>query len=374
MRYSIVIRILCAVILGWLPAAGLSAQTPAPSSDLPQTYSFMATESLIGPEMTVKGNRNGSKELIERTAVPRPGVANPFHDRVLYDFQAHRIYTTNLTSNLCTTQEYDSPNAPMFDPIGGSQEMVGDFASHPPKVVRTESVNGIAARLVEIDLPDNQGKYRIWLDAKYNFILKFAAALQGAPETTQIEVKQLSYAPSPAALFTPPAGCAQIGGATTANGGHFEVSAEVDIPTQTYEFGGAASNAAGAQPAAPPAAAGAGKVTAVRLRLVPESYSGPCPAKVQLVAEITTDGPGKVWYQFQAGAVAKNGPSEGEVGFGAAGTQSVTLDGAFRTTPMVPNTSFLASMKDKDGNHGPLNVSSGPVKYNVTCAGQAGPK
>jgi hypothetical protein len=41
---------------------------------------------------------------------------------------------------------------------------------------------------------------------------------------------------------------------------------------------------------------------------------------------------------------------------------------------MVPNTSFLASMKDKDGNHGPLNVSSGPVKYNVTCAGQSPPK
>jgi hypothetical protein len=369
------IRTLCALALGLPLAANLPAQAPAPSSSLPETYSFTATESLIGPEMTVKGNRNGSKELIERTAVPRPGVANPFHDRVLYDFQAHRLYTTNLTSNLCSTQEYGSPNAPMFDPIGGSQEMVGDFAIHPPKVVRTESVNGIAARLVEIDLPGNQGKYRIWLDAKYNFIVKFAAALRGAPEATQIEVKQLSYAPSPAALFTPPAGCSQIGGATTANGGHFEMSAEVAVPTQTYEFGGAAGNAAGAKPAAapaaPPAAVGPAKVTAARLRLVPESYSGPCPAKVQLVAEITTNGPGKVWYQFLAGAVAKNGPSEGEVTFNAAGTQSVTLDGAFRTTPMVPNTSFLASMKDKDGNHGPQNVSSGPVKYNVTCTGQA---
>src|ERR1035441_4780989 len=36
-------------------------------------------------------------------------------------------------------------------------------------------------------------------------------------------------------------------------------------------------------PAARPAQADAGKVTAVRLRLVPESYAGTCPGKVQLV-------------------------------------------------------------------------------------------
>ena len=70
------IRTICAFVLGSLLAASLPAQAPAPSSSLPETYSFTATESLIGPEMTVKGNRNGSKELIERTAAPRPGVAN----------------------------------------------------------------------------------------------------------------------------------------------------------------------------------------------------------------------------------------------------------------------------------------------------------
>ena len=48
----------------------------------------------------------------------------------------------------------------------------------------------------------------------------------------------------------------------------------------------------------PPAAraqAGTGKVTAVRLRLVPDSYSGPCPGKVRLVGEITTDGLQRQW-------------------------------------------------------------------------------
>lgn len=369
-------RVLFAFLLGALLAAGLPAQAPAQPSALPQTYSFTATSSLIGPEMTIKVNRNGSKELIERIAVPRPGVANPFHDRVLYDFQAHRLYTTDLVSNKCTTEQYESPYAPMFDPIGGSQDLMGELATHPPKVLRTESVNGIAAKAIEVDLPEDQGKYKLWLDARYSFPVKWVMAAKGQPESTQIEIRQLSYAPSPVSLFTPPAGCAQIGGVSSASGGHSEMSVQVDIPTQTHQLGGAEGNVTGDRPAtprvsAPPATAGPGKVTAVRLRLVPESYSGPCPAKVQLVADITADGPGKAWYQFQAGAVAKNGPSEGEVSFNAAGTQSVTLDGAFRSTPMVPNTSFLASMKDQDGKHGPQNVSSGPVKYNVTCTGQA---
>jgi hypothetical protein len=122
-------------------------------------------------------------------------------------------------------------------------------------------------------------------------------------------------------------------------------------------------------PAARPAQADAGKVTAVRLRLVPDSYAGPCPGKVQLVGDITTDGPGTVWYHFLAGAVS-NSP-EGTLSFGAAGTQTVTVEGSFRSAPRVPNASLLASMQDQNGQHGPRNVTSGPVPYNITCGGPA---
>jgi hypothetical protein len=110
------------------------------------------------------------------------------------------------------------------------------------------------------------------------------------------------------------------------------------------------------------------RVTAVRLRLVPDTYAGPCPGHVQLVGEITTNGPGTVWYQFLAGAVS-NSP-EGTVSFDSAGTKTVTLEGTFRAAPRVPHASLLASMQDEQGNHGPQNVSSGPVDYNITCGGQ----
>jgi hypothetical protein len=89
--------------------------------------------------------------------------------------------------------------------------------------------------------------------------------------------------------------------------------------------------------------------------------------KLQLVGEITTDGPGTVWYSFLAGAVAKNGPGDGTVTFSAAGTKTVTLDGTVTRTPAVPQTRLLAIMQDADGKHGPRTLSSNDVNYNVAC-------
>jgi hypothetical protein len=49
-------------------------------------------------------------------------------------------------------------------------------------------------------------------------------------------------------------------------------------------------------PAAP--ARKAGKVTAARIRVVPERYTGVCPAKLQFLGAITTDGPAEVKYTW----------------------------------------------------------------------------
>lgn len=107
------------------------------------------------------------------------------------------------------------------------------------------------------------------------------------------------------------------------------------------------------------------RVTAVHLRMEPDHYTGPCPGHIRLVAEISTDGPGSVWYSFQAGAVS-NSP-EGTLTFTEAGTQTIGIDGRFNATPAVPEASVIAVMEDEAGNHGPLTVSSGPVNYNIIC-------
>jgi hypothetical protein len=197
----------------------LAGQAPAQSPALPQTYAFTAT-SLMGGPMTLTVSRNGSKELIEMAGAP-----GGLHLRILYDFQAHRLYTTNLDGGPCSTQEYSSAYAPpLHDPIGGREEMARETRSL--QTIRREPINGINARLVEAALPDGGGKIRLWLEEKLGFVVKQAYVLGSEPEKVVFEMRKISYAPSAATLFTAPAQCVRIGGVSNANGGSAEMNVE----------------------------------------------------------------------------------------------------------------------------------------------------
>jgi hypothetical protein len=345
-------RTLGAAALGTMLAAGF-AQAQPQSPKLPETYSFTARSEMMWPKSTHKVNRNGPKELVEVR-----NDSGDFHLVQLYDFQTQKVYTRDLNAKTCTVQKYISPYAPFGqDTIAGWEEIRSDAATG--KVLRTESVNGIGARVVDRTFPGN-GKYTYWLDEKFGFPVKQTMTLEGQPERLLLEVQQLSYAASPASLFTPPAVCTQVGGYTSTTGGHVETSVEAKV-SATVQLGTADS-------AAPPPAHG--KVTAVRLHLVPNRYAGPCPSPVKLVADITTDGPATVWYEFLAGSVKKRGPGDGTMRFDRAGTQQVTLNAEYVMTPSVPECILLAAEVKEDGSHGPETVSSGPVNFNATCRGR----
>jgi hypothetical protein len=210
----------------------------AESSRLPDTYSFLSTNALVGPGMTVKVNRNGSKELIERSLDRQPGGSNPYHDRALYDFGARKIYTLDLNSNLCTTQEYGSAYAPsQLDPIGGAAEMQSQLAANPPKPMGMETVNGIRVKVVDIGSAEMRGK--LWLDEKFSFMVKLMLAPAGGAQTTAFEMRELRYEPSPASLFTPPPGCTQVAGVSTATGGHAEFTTGAKVHVEQPLGGGA---------------------------------------------------------------------------------------------------------------------------------------
>jgi hypothetical protein len=106
------------------------------------------------------------------------------------------------------------------------------------------------------------------------------------------------------------------------------------------------------------------RVTAVHLRVVPDTYAGPCPHPIRLVGEITTDGPGEAYYQFQAGAVGAN--REGHVSFGEAGTKTVTSEGQIRRTPLVQKVRFLAGLEPRGHQE---NAKWTDVDLNITCGG-----
>lgn len=238
-------RIVLSAAVTLLAAASLATPAGAQSPGLPDTYSFSSSNSLVGPNLTVKVNRNGSKELIERTA--QPGSSNPFHDRVLYDFQAGRIYTVDLNSKLCSTQVYTSAYAPpLLDPIGGAAETQKQLAANPPKALRAETVNGIRTRAAELTGGEMSGT--VWLDEKFSFMVKLVLGGGNQPQTTAFEMRQLSYAPSPAALFATPTGCTQIAGESSATGGHAEMSVQVDAQGSKQLSQAAAGGPAGSKP------------------------------------------------------------------------------------------------------------------------------
>ena len=95
-------------LIGTVLVASLALPAEAQPVPLPQTYSFVGTNAMFGTPQDVKVNRNGSMELIERTRPAMPGRYGELHDKLLYDFQAHTIYSMNLTTNQCTVQEYGS--------------------------------------------------------------------------------------------------------------------------------------------------------------------------------------------------------------------------------------------------------------------------
>ena len=132
-----------AAVLGWMLAAILAGAQP-----LPDTYSVVATGEMGGP-LSIKIDRNGSKELIEWR-----NQSGDMHMRQLYDFQAHRLYNLDLAAKRCSIQEYVSAYAPVnFDPIGGADDLRKEMAKDPPKILRTEAVNGMKTRVAEAVFP-----------------------------------------------------------------------------------------------------------------------------------------------------------------------------------------------------------------------------
>jgi hypothetical protein len=321
--------------------AGLSrAQAQGPT---PQTYSLTEDPGipLAGPEV-VKISRDGSKEVIEQIMPPIPGQRyKEYHGHLLYDFQAHRLYTQVLSDPgvPCGVQEFNDAAAPAeLDVISGAADIQKELTGKGQvKQVGTETVNGFATNVMEFTSPDASGK--IWVAQKGGFPIKLVFIDKAGKATTFIEVTQLSFAKPPASLFAVPASCA---------------SAQLPPPP------------------APPAKPGP-NVTAVTLQPT-SNYTGPCPAHIKLVGTITVDAPGTVYYEFGAGKVE---PGE-TTAFSAAGTKTVTHVITF--PPPAPGhgnqigvyPGLTAIGVDGNGNHGIPTKGANNSGFNIICTSGGG--
>ena len=207
-------RRLSAIFLGLLVTAGVSMpELGAQSASPPHTYSFTEKNSMIVPDLTLKIYRDGSKELIDQSRPPSSASPQGFHTRSLYDFQGHKVYTWDLiqTARPCSASDYAEAAAPYeTDVISGAAELAAMIAADKPQTVGTETVNGIAAKILEVPDPSGQGRTRIWLAEKSNYVIKWVIIPKTGPPQIQLEITNLSFVKAPASVFVLPAACKSI--------------------------------------------------------------------------------------------------------------------------------------------------------------------
>ena len=103
----------------------------------------------------------------------------------------------------------------------------------------------------------------------------------------------------------------------------------------------------------------AGRATAARLRVVPVRYTGACPAKLQFLGSITTDGPAEVrytWESFDGGTWPQT-----TIKFTAAGTKPVHESRQMGTPGQVQNGWMQLKLLAPDALH------STQAKFVVAC-------
>ncbi len=192
---------------------GLAASPPSAQSAPPQTYSVALTSNMTeasmftGRESNVEVYRNGSKELVDVVLAPQAGKSQSVHMRYLFDFQAHKAYTLDVVNNACGWMNYVSAEAPVnYDPITGSAIMLATTTKATPRILGTASINGLATTIEEFSAP-GQGKTKIWLAEKGQFIAKLESFGPDGKPMLHMEVKQVSYRKPADSLFAVPPNC-----------------------------------------------------------------------------------------------------------------------------------------------------------------------
>ena len=164
----------------------------------PTVYTVTKTEAIVGPSVTMKIYRNGTKAVIDK---PVGGIPM----RTLYDLETHQSLSWDLSKSdsACGQATFSGE---WGDPFAGADQMSADLGKMNAKQDGTETLNGFAANVMEVDGPT--GKTKIWLEAKSGWILKLQMTPPGGAPQTLVEVNELSLAEPPASVFIPPSKCA----------------------------------------------------------------------------------------------------------------------------------------------------------------------
>ena len=179
-------------------AATLLPQARAQYAPAPDAYSLTGINSMMGPPVTVKIWRDGSRAVLESSTAKT-------HTMSLYDLQAHSVITwmPDNAAAPCTNGNFSGD---WGDPFALSAEVNSEVASQHARQVGAETVNGIAANVMDAPVPDGSSA-KAWIESKYGLVVKLVMTPKTGVPLTIVEVKSFTAGKPHAAVFAPPASC-----------------------------------------------------------------------------------------------------------------------------------------------------------------------
>jgi hypothetical protein len=181
----------------------LASSGAAHAQTAPTTYILTQVNSMMGPAVTMKVYRDGSKALMENSH-PADGGGKIMRTRTLYDIQAGTSisWDADNLSNGCGTGTF---RGDWGDPFQGSASMNADLAKEGAKETGSETLLGISAKVFA--LSNATGAFKAWVDPKSGLLLKLEMSAPNGPKRTMVEVTAYSPAKPPAAVLAAPKVC-----------------------------------------------------------------------------------------------------------------------------------------------------------------------
>ncbi len=185
-----------------LGLAGLFAQAQAAP---PTAYSI--TESLAGaPGATLTVQRSGSKVLTEMDQ-PVQGDTPASRTLTLYDLQAHTTvsWDPSAASPACSSGTFTGD---WGDPFAMAAEITSGVAKGELKLAGTEKAGGVSTDVYTGG--NGQATTKAWLDNAHGLVMRAVISAPGSAPMTLVDIRKVSFAAPPAALFMPPPACAGV--------------------------------------------------------------------------------------------------------------------------------------------------------------------
>jgi hypothetical protein len=191
----------------FLVCLGIFALAAASQSQTSPTV-YTITQGIQGDNSdTMTIYRNGSQAVIEYKRAAKPDGTPASRSLSLFDLKAgvNHSWNPGVAEIPCSVGTFSGD---WGDPFTASADVTSGIAKGELKPAGAETVNGIPTKVYT---GSTQGmNLKAWVDPKDNLVIKAAFGAPGGPMTTMINIRSVSFAPPPAAIFALPPACASL--------------------------------------------------------------------------------------------------------------------------------------------------------------------